>query len=145
MKVESILQAKGRSVETISPDADLRLVVHKLASRGIGSLIVSVDGRHVDGIISERDVVRGLNRHGQRFLEQRARDVMSRNPPTCSRGQSLQDVMEVMTRTRHRHLPVVESDGSLSGIISIGDVVKHRLGEMELEREVLRDAYVAHR
>jgi CBS domain-containing protein len=145
MKVDSILQAKGRTVEAIGPDADLRLVVHKLASRGIGSLVVSADGRHPDGVIAERDVVRGLNRHGQRFLEQRARDIMTRNPPTCTAEQSLQDVMEIMTSTRHRHLPVMDAQGCLAGIISIGDVVKYRLGEMELEREVLRDAYVVHR
>lgn len=145
MKVDSILQAKGRTVETIGPDADLRLVVHKLATRGIGSLVVSADGHHPDGVISERNIVRGLNRHGQRFLELRARDIMTRNPPTCTAEQSLQDVMEIMTSTRHRHLPVIDTQGRLGGIISIGDVVKYRLGEMELEREVLRDAYVVHR
>jgi CBS domain-containing protein len=145
MKVEVILKAKGRGVETTAPDADLRLVVHKLSSLGIGALVVSADGRTVDGTISERDVVRGLNKHGGSVLALRARDVMSRNPPTCSPNDVLQHVMAQMTRTRHRHVPVVDENGELCGIVSIGDVVKHRLDEMELETNVLRDAYIARR
>ena len=143
MEVASILNAKGRHVETVGPDTDIRLVLHRLATLGVGSLVVSGDGRRVDGVVSERDIVCGLNRHGQRFLEMRASEVMSRNRPTCSPTDTLQQVMAVMTRTRSRHLPVVDAEGSLCGIISIGDVVKHRLGEIELERDVLRDAYVA--
>ena len=143
MEVASILNAKGRRVETTGPDTDVRLVLHKLATLGIGSLVVSADGRRVDGLISERDIVCGLNRHGQQFLDLRASEVMSRNRPTCSLTDTLQQVMAVMTRTRSRHLPVVDSQGALCGIVSVGDVVKHRLSEIELERDVLRDAYVA--
>ncbi len=143
MEVASILNAKDRHVETVGPDTDIRLVLHRLATLGVGSLVVSGDGRRVEGLISERDIVCGLNRHGQRLLEMRANEVMSRNRPTCSPTDTLQHVMAVMTRTRSRHLPVVDAEGSLCGIISIGDVVKHRLGEIELERDVLRDAYVA--
>ncbi len=143
MEVASVLKAKGRHVETIGPDTDVRLVLHKLATLGIGSVVVSGDGRRVDGLISERDVVCGLNRHGQRFLELRASEVMSRNRPTCSPSDTLQQVMAVMTRTRSRHLPVIDAQGQLCGIVSIGDVVKQRLGEIELERDVLRDAYLA--
>ena len=143
MEVASILKAKGAHVESVRPDADVRLVLHKLATLGIGSLVVSGDGNRVEGTISERDVVCGLNRHGASLLDMRAREVMTRNGPTCSPNDTLGQVMAVMTRTRHRHLPVVDADGTLCGIVSIGDVVKHRLGEIELERDVLRDAYVA--
>jgi len=145
MEVASILNAKGRHVETVGPDSDVRLVLHKLATLGIGSVVVSTDGRRVEGVVSERDVVTGLNRHGARFLDLRARDVMSRNVPTCTPTDTLVAVMAVMTRSRFRHLPVVDADGWLCGIVSIGDVVKHRLNEIELERDVLRDAYVARR
>src|SRR5207248_2350195 len=122
-----------------------RLVIHKLVSLGIGSLVVSADGRRVEGMISERDVVRGLNKHGVRFLDLGVADVMARNVPYCTPDDTLQNVMGVMTRTRHRHLPVLDKEGQLCGLVSIGDVVKHRLDEMELERNVLRDAYVTHR
>jgi CBS domain-containing protein len=143
MKVEDILKAKGREVETASPDADLRLVVHKLSSMVIGALVVTADGRTVVGTISERDLVRGINKHGAGLLDRRARDVMSRNAPTCLSSDSLTHVMAVMTRTRHRHLPVLDENGYLCGIVSIGDVVKYRLDEMEMEASVLRDAYMA--
>jgi CBS domain-containing protein len=145
MKVESILKAKGRGVETTTPDTDLRLVVHKLSSLGIGALVVSPDGRTVKGTISERDIVRGLNKHGAALLDLRASDVMSRGAPSCSPDDSLPQVMAEMTRTRHRHLPVVDANGVLCGIVSIGDVIKYRLDEMELETNVLRDAYIARR
>lgn len=145
MKVKSILKAKGSAVETTAPDADLQLVLHKLATLGMGSLVVSRDGRKLDGVISERDIVRGLNRHGARFFDMRVKDIMSTNGPTCSPDDTLEHVMALMTRTRHRHVPVIDDDRGLSGIVSIGDVVKHRLGEMEMERDVLRDAYTARR
>ncbi|MGH9278413.1 MAG: CBS domain-containing protein [Acidimicrobiales bacterium] len=145
MKVESILKAKGRQVETTSPEADLRLVIHKMSSLGIGALVVSPDGRTVSGTIAERDIVRGLKKHGTALLDLRVSDVMSRNVPTCSTHDLLQHVMAEMTRTRHRHLPVLDDQGELCGIVSIGDVVKHRLDEMSLEASVLRDAYFTRR
>ena len=144
MKVEGILKAKGREAETIPPDATVPLVLHKLSTLGIGALVVSGDGREVLGTVSERDIVRALNRHGERILEQRVADVMSRGGPTCTPDESLHDLMAAMTRSRHRHVPVVE-DGRLCGLVSIGDVVKHRLEEMELEVNVLRDRYIASR
>ncbi|HVL27115.1 MAG TPA: CBS domain-containing protein [Acidimicrobiales bacterium] len=143
MKVRSILKAKGSAVETISPEADLRLVLHKLSALGIGALVVSPDGKAVEGTISERDIVRGINRHGAGLLDLRVRDVMSRRVPTCTPDDVLPHVMAEMTRTRHRHVPVVDERGHLCGIVSIGDLVKHRLEEMELETSVLRDAYIA--
>ena len=145
MKVEVVLAAKGRDVETTTPDAEMRLVIHKMTTLGIGALVVSPDGRKVTGTVSERDVVRAINKHGAAVLDLHARDVMSRNTPTCSPDDLLQQVMAQMTRTRHRHVPVVDDDGNLCGIVSIGDVVKRRLDEMELEASVLRDAYIARR
>ncbi len=145
MEVASILDAKGRHVETVGADTGLRLVLHKLATLGIGSVVVSSDGRRVDGLISERDIVRGLNKHGPRLLDLRAGEVMSRDVPRCSPSDTLVAVMAVMTRSRCRHVPVVDGEGRLCGLVSIGDVVKHRLSEMELERDILRDAYVIRR
>ncbi len=144
MKVEGILKAKGREVETIPPDASVRLVLHKLSTLGIGALVVSGDDQEVLGTVSERDIVRALNRYGERMLELRVADVMSRGVPVCTPDQSLLDLMADMTRSRHRHVPVVEG-GRLYGIVSIGDVVKHRLEEMELEVNVLRERYIASR
>lgn len=143
MKVETILKGKGREVETTTPDADVTLVIHKLATLGIGALVVTPDGHTVEGTVSERDIVRGLRRHGAALLDLRARDVMSRQVPTCSPDDLIQRVMADMTRTRHRHVPVLDGDGHLCGIVSIGDLVKHRLDEMEMETNVLRDAYIA--
>lgn len=145
MKVESILKAKGHDVVTITPDADLQFVLHKLVSLGIGALVVTENGGTVVGTVSERDIVRALNKHGRGLLDLRVKDVLSRNGPTCSPSDSLPEVMAAMTRTRHRHVPVVDENGVLCGIVSIGDVVKRRLEEMELERDVLRDAYVVGR
>ena len=144
MKVEGILKAKGTEVETIPPHASVPLVLHKLSTFGIGALVVSGDDQEVLGTVSERDIVRALNRHGDRVLELRVADVMSRGGPVATPDQSLIDLMADMTRSRHRHVPVVE-DGRLCGIVSIGDVVKHRLEEMELEVSVLRNRYIASR
>jgi CBS domain-containing protein len=132
-------------VETTAPDADVKLALHRLATLGIGSLVVTSDGLKVEGVISERDIVRGVNRHGPLFFDLQVKDIMLRDGPTCSLSDSLQHVMAVMTRTRQRHLPVLDDQGQLCGLVSIGDVVKNRLGELELEREVLRDAYVTRR
>lgn len=142
VNVEGILRAKGATVETVSPNADLVLAVHKLASLRIGALVV-VEGEQVKGTISERDVVRALNRDGVQALDRRVKDVMVSDAPVCSPADGLRQIMAEMTRTRHRHLPVVDENGALCGLISIGDVVKHRLEEMELETAVLRDAYLA--
>lgn len=144
MKVRDILKAKGESVETIRPDATLDLAVHRLAGLGIGALVVSADGAHMEGVLSERDVVRELARAGTRAPESTVAAAMSRVVPVCSPDTSIKEAMAEMTRSRHRHLPVLE-DGVLCGLLSIGDVVKHRLEEMELEASVLRDAYIAHR
>lgn len=144
MKVKGILEAKGHAVQTTWPDVTVGTAIRRLTTMGIGALVVSADGERVDGVISERDIVRGLNEHGEGLLNTRVADVMSQQVPVCSSGDSVKHVMEKMTRTRNRHLPVVDG-GKLCGLVSIGDVVKHRLEEMELETNVLRDHYIARR
>ncbi len=140
MKVDTILEDKGRQVETVRPETSLGVAVHKLSSLGFGALVVSRDGEHLDGVISERDVVRGLAKHGAHLLELTVGDVMTKRVPICSPDDTLQHVMGEMTRSRQRHLPVVAA-GKLAGVVSIGDVVKRRLEDMQLETSVLRDAY----
>jgi CBS domain-containing protein len=141
MRVSDVLQGKGAVVETIRPDAKVLVAVHRMRMQNVGALVVSRDGDTVDGVLSERDVVRGLTRHGGELLDMGVVAVMSRNVPTCSPDDPLTSVMSQMTRTRNRHVPVLK-DGRLCGIVSVGDLVKHRLEEMELETNVLRDAYL---
>ncbi|HEV2069518.1 MAG TPA: CBS domain-containing protein [Acidimicrobiales bacterium] len=138
MKVDIVLKTKGRSVETIRCDQSILMAIHKLSSLGIGALIVSDDGHRVQGMIAERDIVRGLSKHGAKLLDLAVSDVMSKSFPVCSVDDTLKQVMEQMTRTRNRHVPVIE-EGQLRGLVSIGDVVKHLVDEVELESRVLRD------
>ncbi len=142
MKVSDILGSKGNVVSTIRPETAISTVVRRLKLEGIGALVVSEDAVQVVGIISERDIVRGLADGGAELMESRVHDLMTSPVKTCSLDANVKDVMAVMTRSRIRHLPVVE-DGRLVGIISIGDVVKNRLEEVEMEAGVLRDAYIA--
>jgi CBS domain-containing protein len=138
MSVASILKAKGAHVETTRPDAALYTVVWSLKVKGIGAQVVSADGSIVLGLISERDIVRGLTQHGTRLLTLPVSELMTSPAVTCTPGDSIRAVMARMTRYRVRHLPVVEG-GKLCGIVSLGDVVKHRLDELELEANVLRE------
>jgi len=146
MKVSEILKTKGNSVETIDPGASVTEAVRRLVGPPqIGALVVCTPGRRkVTGMINERDVLRGLGRHGTRLLELTVAEVMSRRVPVCSPDDSVVYVMREMTRLRHRHLPVLEG-GELAGVVSIGDVVKNRVAEIELETGVLRDAYIGRR
>ncbi len=132
MNVASILKAKGESVATTLPDTTISTIVWELRSRGIGALVVSQDGTTFLGLISERDIVHSLAEHGAGLLGMRASQVMTK---------SVTSVMAQMTRHRVRQIPVVEG-GKLRGIVSIGDVVKHRVDELELEANVLREAYI---
>ena len=141
MKVHAMLSAKGHEVATTLPETVISTVIRKLKLEGVGALVVSEDGAHVIGIISERDVVRGLAEHGAELLDMRVADLMTKNVKTCSPEDDLKHVMTEMTRSRIRHLPVTE-DGRLCGIVSIGDVVKTRLDELETETNVLRDYIV---
>ena len=141
MDVASILRTKGSSVATAPPEATIADIAAKLKQEKIGALVVSDDGVKVLGIISERDIVRGLADHGLDLLEKRADDLMTSEVLTCTPNDTTGDLMAVMTKQRIRHIPVTE-DGGLCGIISIGDVVKDRLDEIEREANALRD-YVA--
>ena len=143
MKVRTILDTKGRHVVTCRPDASVSTAVHRLVLERIGALVVSEDGHKVAGIISERDIIQSLAKSGPDLLTsgRRVAELMEHNVITCTPDNTVQQVMAEMTRRRVRHLPVIEG-GGLVGIISIGDVVKSRLEEVELEANVLREAYL---
>ena len=141
MTIQSILNAKGTAVETITPDVPLSTVIDRLHARRVGALVVSEDGKAVSGIISERDIIGALCRNGAAALDQPVQKVMTAQVVTASRDDSVGEAMAIMTERRIRHLPVVE-DGVLCGIISIGDVVKVRIDQAETEAHALRD-YIA--
>jgi len=136
--VKSILSSKGRDVTTIEPTAMLESAIALLAQRRIGALVVLGPERRVIGIVSERDIVRVLAEQGPAALSAPIAQVMTRKVSTCSEGDTVSELMEQMTAGKFRHVPVLDRE-RLVGIISIGDVVKHRLGEMERESEALRD------
>ena len=137
MNVETILQNKGREVETIRPEDTVAAAVDALVARNIGALVASDDGETVDGIISERDLVHALAHHGSGLLALTVAEVMTRPAITCEPSESVGELMAEMTNRRIRHLPVVRN-GRLCGIVSIGDVVKNRLDEIEYEAKSLR-------
>jgi CBS domain-containing protein len=141
MKVTEILRNKGADVITIWPGASLRSAVERMTKRNVGALVVVDDDGKVVGMLAEREVVRALADSAERALNESVSDVMSRRPVTCRPEDRLADLMAVMTEHRVRHLPVVEG-GHLLGLVSIGDLVKARLGELEFESNVLRDAYL---
>jgi CBS domain-containing protein len=137
MNVETILRTKGRDVATIRADATIADCVRELKSRDIGALVVSSNGRHVDGIISERDVVHALADHGGALLTHTIDTLMIRKVQTCTPEDTVGDLMERMTERRIRHLPVIK-DGVLCGLVSIGDLVKNRIEEVVSEADSLR-------
>jgi CBS domain-containing protein len=138
MTVRTILESKGSDVASIEPSADLASAAKLLAERRIGALIVLGADRRVAGIVSERDIVRALAMRGAAALDEPVSQVMTRKVVTCTRGETVGGIMEQMTAGKFRHVPVVEQ-GQLVGIVSIGDVVKHRLQEIERESAALRD------
>jgi len=141
MTVAEILSGKGREVATIVPERTIAEAIDELAKRRIGALVV-VDGRdRVAGIISERDIVRALAKRGADLLTEKVGSIMTREVVTCGESETINRVMGRMTRGRFRHLPVVEG-GRLAGIVSIGDVVKARIEEVEHEAEDMR-TYIA--
>ena len=142
MKVQDILSEKGTRVATMRPEASIDTVVHRLRLDRIGAVVISTDGRTIEGILTERDIVYGLVEHGAALLEKSAADLMMHEVVTCRAQDAIKDVMAKMTHSRVRHVPVLEN-GRLAGIVSIGDIVKHRLSEAELEATVLREAYIA--
>ena len=137
MRVSSIMKAKSGPVEMIAPDGVVHQAALKLRDKGIGSLIVSSDGQAIEGIISERDVLRGLADHGAIVLDMKVRELMTSEVITCAPDDDVETLMSLMTENRVRHLPVAEN-GKLIGIISIGDVVKQRLTALRAEAEAMR-------
>jgi CBS domain-containing protein len=137
MNVETILRGKGDWVATIRPDATIAEAVDMLNRERVGALVVSEDAAEVAGVLSERDIVRALGRHGEDLLSRPVDDIMTRDVITCEPADTVAELMSEMTNRRIRHLPVVV-DGRLRGIVSIGDVVKNRLDEVEFEARSLR-------
>src|SRR5579863_9294938 len=138
MNVHTILRNKGKSVVTIHPDATIERAVAVLHLRGIGALVVSDDGETVSGILSERDIVDSLARAGGELLGAKVSEVMTAPVITCGPSDGVGELMAEMTSRRVRHFPVVE-DGRLIGIVSIGDLVKSRLDEIEHEAHRMRE------
>ena len=141
MTIEAILKHKGGEVVTIGPDVNIKNAADWLRAKNIGALLVK-DGDVIIGIISERDIVHALSQNGNGLTMMRVREIMVHPLITVKPDDSVDHAMRLMTRYRIRHLPVIR-DGKLAGIISIGDVVKHRLDNLRLEADVLRDAYIA--
>ena len=141
MTVETILRQKGTDVATIEPDASIRRAADWLRVKNIGALVVT-SGRSVLGLISEREIVNAFSHHGEIAASISVKEIMQHGVITVSAEESVSRVMKLMTHHRVRHMPVLR-DGKLAGLISIGDVVKYRLGDLELETNVLRDAYIA--
>jgi CBS domain-containing protein len=141
MNVENILVQKGTDVATIGPDASIKRAADWLHAKNIGALVVARDDT-VLGIISERDIVHAFSQYGEPVASMTVKDIMTHGLITVAPGDDLNRVMRLMTRHRVRHLPVLRN-GRLAGIISIGDVVKRRLDDLELETNVLRDVYIA--
>lgn len=142
MLVADILRTKGPAVETIRPDDTALAFAKQLRAQRIGAMVVTRDGSTLDGIISERDLAYGLATHGASLPHVLVSELMTTAVITCSPHDTLATVMSVMTQRRIRHLPVQENQ-RLVGLISIGDVLKYRLGEIQLEANVLRDYAIA--
>lgn len=138
MKISNLLKAKGSAVATISPDSKVSEAVTQLREHRIGALVVSSDGQHIDGIVSERDIVRALADEAATLLDEPVTSIMSSTVTTASPDVEVESLMSIMTERRIRHVPVTQ-DGVLAGIVSIGDVVKNRIDELEKDRDELVD------
>jgi CBS domain-containing protein len=136
MRIRDVIRGKGDRVVTVSPDATVRDLLGLLAEHNVGALVVSADESSVSGIVSERDVVRRLHDAGPGLLDQSVSAIMTTEVRTVEPEEHVDDLMRLMTDHRIRHVPVLV-DGRLAGIVSIGDVVKQRLGELEDERDQL--------
>ena len=137
MTVRAILDTKGHQIESVEPDARLSAAVKTLAQRKIGAVLVMSQGR-IEGILSERDIVRVLGERGAAVLDEPVSTVMTRKVVSCKQADTVAAIMEMMTSGKFRHLPVVE-EGRVVGLISIGDIVKWRVREYEAEQEALRE------
>lgn len=138
MRISDILRTKGEQVVTVTPDTTVDGLLGVLAEHGIGAVVVSADGHAVSGIVSERDIVRALAARGAAVLSEDVTRIATADVRTVEPEASLEDVERLMTDGRFRHTPVVV-DGALRGIVSIGDVVKNRMDELETERATLTD------
>ncbi|MDP4021730.1 CBS domain-containing protein [Methylobacterium sp. NEAU 140] len=138
MTVARILAEKGSSVATVAPDKTLEDVIQILAEKRIGALVVAHPDGSVAGVISERDIMRALAQHGAATFDAPVSDHMTTKVTTCGKSATMEEVMEMMTNERFRHVPVCE-DGRLAGLISIGDVVARRIATVEAEHQALRD------
>jgi len=144
MLVFQILKGKSDdAVVTVPPGRTVADAAEILSSRRIGTVIVSQDGEIPLGILSERDVVRELGKHGASCMDQKVEKIMTSNPVSCSREDTADHVLEKMTEGRFRHMPVLEN-GRMVGLISIGDVVKARLSELSMEKDALEDMIMGH-
>jgi CBS domain-containing protein len=141
MNISQILKAKGRAVATARPDTTLLEIVAKLAQKKIGAIIIVGDKGEVAGIISERDVIRRLGERGEKALQEPVSESMTSSVISCQEASTLDELMEIMTAGRFRHVPVIE-DGALVGIVSIGDIVKHHIAEVEMEVTAMRGYFV---
>lgn len=140
MRIADVLQSKSlKDVVTIRPDAGVRELLATLAEHNIGAVVVSADGTSLDGIVSERDVVRRLHSDGT-VINNVVSAIMTTSVHTCSPEDDLDEVLQVMTEGRFRHIPAA-ADGQVVGIVSIGDLVKHKIDQLEFERDQL-DSYV---
>lgn len=140
MKISSIIS--GKRVETISASATVHDLVNLLNTHHVGALVVSNDGKKIDGIVSERDIVRAMPNKLDQLINMHVRDLMTVEVHTCTPDSSVSELMAMMTEYRIRHVPVVDNSGLLISIVSIGDVVKSHVGELDAERQALR-AYVS--
>lgn len=141
MRISDVLQSKSlKDVVTIRPDAGVRELLATLAEHNIGAVVVSTDGTTLDGIVSERDVVRTLHHDGT-VINNVVSSIMTTEVRTCSPDDDLDEVMQVMTQFRFRHIPAADGDGRVVGIVSIGDLVKHKIDQLQFERDQL-DSYV---
>ncbi|TDD66111.1 CBS domain-containing protein [Jiangella aurantiaca] len=137
MRISDIIRTKGKAVVTVPPDTDVRSLLTVLAENRIGAVVVSADGRAIEGIVSERDIVRALAARGAAVLSEPVSAIMTAEVQTCDPRQHVDELAAAMTLGRFRHMPVVTDDGGLDGIVSIGDVVKIRITELEVERDSL--------
>ncbi len=137
MKIAALIS--GKKVETISSSASVHDLVNSLNTHHVGALVVSPDGKKIDGIVSERDVVRAMPGKLDQLIGMRVRDLMTVEVITCTENSTVAELMTVMTERRIRHIPVVSESGELLSIVSIGDVVKARINEIENERKALAD------
>lgn len=142
MNVSDILRSKGDKVLTVRPSETIKALAHRLRLESIGAMVVSQDGKLIEGIVSERDVAHGVAEHGASLPDLYVSSLMTKNVVTCSPDDSIADVAKIMTRRKVRHIPV-QRKGVLVGLVSVGDIVKQRLDEMELEANVLRDYAIA--